>query len=138
MNEIRYSFLRHIGAGLIAGLMFSLALGIIFSVKMVGINESLHDFRFAFPFSLNFIPLYLMLGIIFGLIGFLMFAGIFRRDWKSVFVSLIVFFLYGGALLSLLIYLPGVSWTGHLFGFLSGVLAASWTRSAKSDGLDVE
>jgi membrane associated rhomboid family serine protease len=73
-------------------------------------------------------------GIIFGLIGFLMFAGIFRRDWKSLVISLVVFFFYGGALLSLLIYLPGVSWTGHLCGFLSGVLAASWTKSAKSVG----
>jgi membrane associated rhomboid family serine protease len=71
-------------------------------------------------------------GIIFGLIGFLMFVGIFRREWKALVVSLIVLFFYGGALYSLLVYVPGVSWTGHFFGFLSGVLTAWWTRGERS------
>ncbi len=70
-------------------------------------------------------------GTIFGLIGFLMFLGFFRREWKPLFFSIIVFFLYGGALFSLLIYVPGISWTGHFFGFLSGVLAAWWLRKGK-------
>ena len=70
-------------------------------------------------------------GVIFGLIGFLMCLGIFRRDWKALIVSLAIFLLYGGALQTLLIYVPGISWTGHLFGFISGVLAAWWTRAAK-------
>jgi membrane associated rhomboid family serine protease len=70
-------------------------------------------------------------GVIFGLIGFLMCLGIFRRDWKALIISLAILFLYGGALQSLFIYVPGISWTGHLFGFISGVLAAWWTRAAK-------
>ena len=70
-------------------------------------------------------------GIIFGLIGFLMFLGLVRRDWKALVISIVITILYGGALYSLLIYIPGVSWTGHLFGFLSGVLAAWWTRGAR-------
>ncbi|UCG06555.1 MAG: rhomboid family intramembrane serine protease [Desulfobacterales bacterium] len=71
-------------------------------------------------------------GIIFGLIGFLMFIGVFRREWSALAVSAAIFFLYGGALLSLFYALPGISWEGHFFGFLSGVLAAWWTKSAKS------
>jgi membrane associated rhomboid family serine protease len=71
-------------------------------------------------------------GIIFGLIGFLMFIGVFRREWRALAVSAAIFFLYGGALLSLFYALPGISWEGHFFGFLSGVLAAWWTKSAKS------
>jgi membrane associated rhomboid family serine protease len=67
-------------------------------------------------------------GIIFGLIGYLMCLGLFRREWKALMISFIITIVYGGALYSLLIYLPGISWTGHLFGFLSGVLAAWWTR----------
>ncbi len=63
-------------------------------------------------------------GIIFGLIGYLMFLGIFRKEWKALIISSVVCFFYGGALLSLLIYVPGVSWTGHFFGFLSGIFAA--------------
>jgi membrane associated rhomboid family serine protease len=71
-------------------------------------------------------------GVIFGLMGFLMFIGIFRREWNALLLSLAVFFFYGGALLSLLIHQPGISWTGHFFGFLSGVLAASWTKTEDS------
>ena len=67
-------------------------------------------------------------GIIFGLIGFLMFLGVFRREWKALIFSIIISILYGGALFSLLIYVPGVSWTGHVFGFIAGVVAAWWTR----------
>ena len=67
-------------------------------------------------------------GVIFGLIGFLMFMGVFRREWEALLFSLAVFFFYGGALLSLFRLEPGISWTGHLFGFLSGVLAASLTK----------
>jgi membrane associated rhomboid family serine protease len=71
-------------------------------------------------------------GIIFGLIGFLMFVGIFRRDWVSLLFSAVIFFAYGGTLFSLLTYRPGISWTGHFFGFISGVLAAWWTKSKNS------
>ena len=68
-------------------------------------------------------------GIIFGLIGYLMCLGIFRRDWKGLIISTLITILYSGALYSLLIYIPGISWTGHLFGFISGVLAAWWSRT---------
>ena len=70
-------------------------------------------------------------GVIFGLIGFLMCLGLFRRDWKALIISLVIFLLYGGILQSLFIYVPGISWTGHLFGFISGVLAAWWTRAVR-------
>jgi membrane associated rhomboid family serine protease len=69
-------------------------------------------------------------GIIFGLIGFLMCLGLVRGDWKALIISIVVTILYGSALYSLLMYIPGTSWSGHLFGFLSGVLAAWWTRNA--------
>jgi len=67
-------------------------------------------------------------GIIFGLIGYLMCLGLFRRNWKAVMISVAITILYGGALYSLLIYVPGISWSGHLFGFVSGVAAAWWGR----------
>ena len=67
-------------------------------------------------------------GVIFGLIGYLMFLGLFRRNWQAVLMSVVVTLLYGGALYSLLIYVPGISWSGHLFGFLSGVVAAWWVK----------
>jgi membrane associated rhomboid family serine protease len=70
-------------------------------------------------------------GIIFGLIGFLMSLGLFRREWGSLALSLVVFFFYGGALFTAFIPGPGISWSGHVCGFLSGVMAAWWLRKAK-------
>ena len=70
-------------------------------------------------------------GVIFGLLGFLMFVGVFRKEWLALILSLVIFFLYGGALLSLFMHKPGISWTGHFFGFISGVSAAWWTRKAR-------
>lgn len=69
-------------------------------------------------------------GVIFGLIGFLLFTGIFQKNVKALAVSAAVFLLYGGVLLALFRYVPGVSWTGHFFGFLSGVLAARLTKNS--------
>ena len=66
-------------------------------------------------------------GIIFGLLGFLLGIGIFRREKIALVVSLAIVIFYGGALLSLFHHLPGISWASHFFGFLTGSLAASGT-----------
>jgi membrane associated rhomboid family serine protease len=58
-----------------------------------------------------------------------MFSGIFRRELKTLFLALVVFLLYGGALYALVVYEPGISWTGHFFGFLAGTLAAWCTKT---------
>lgn len=67
-------------------------------------------------------------GIVFGLIGFLIFAGLWRRDWRALLSTGVVLVLYGGAVGGLLHVIPGVSWSSHMFGFLSGVTAARITR----------
>jgi membrane associated rhomboid family serine protease len=72
-------------------------------------------------------------GVIFGLIGYLLCLGVFRHDWKALITSIIISIVYGGALYSLFIYIPGVSWTAHVFGFLSGVAAAWWTKKLKNE-----
>jgi membrane associated rhomboid family serine protease len=63
-------------------------------------------------------------GVIFGLIGFLLFSAVFTRDIKSFLVAIVVLFFYGGAMLTGFVPTPGVSWSGHVFGFLAGILAA--------------
>jgi membrane associated rhomboid family serine protease len=67
-------------------------------------------------------------GIIFGLIGYLLAIGIFRHELPALLVSLIVLAYYGWTLLSLFVVSPGISWSGHFFGFLSGIQAAWLTR----------
>jgi len=70
-------------------------------------------------------------GVIFGLLGFMLFVGVFQRRWKALAFSLLVFLLYGGMLMALFMHRPGLSWTGHFFGFLAGVIAAWTTRAVK-------
>ena len=63
-------------------------------------------------------------GVIFGYLGYLLMAGFFDRRLFSMALSLLVAFLYGGLLWGVLPNQPGVSWEGHVCGFLSGTLAA--------------
>lgn len=65
-------------------------------------------------------------GVIFGYLGFLITRGIFERSWSAILLSLLVGFVFGGALWGVLPGQAGVSWQGHLFGFIGGVLAAKW------------
>ena len=62
--------------------------------------------------------------LIFGYLGFLLFRGYFQRSLASIALSIVVFFLYSGALWGLFPGRPGVSWQGHLFGFIGGAIAA--------------
>jgi membrane associated rhomboid family serine protease len=63
-------------------------------------------------------------GLIFGLLGYLLLRAYFERSLSSIFIALVVAVLYGGAIFGVLPGQRGVSWEGHLFGFLSGVAAA--------------
>ncbi len=63
-------------------------------------------------------------GLVFGYLGFLLFRGYFQRNFTSIFLALIVGFLYGGTIWGVLPIQYGVSWQGHLFGFIGGAIAA--------------
>jgi membrane associated rhomboid family serine protease len=63
-------------------------------------------------------------GVIFGYLGFLLLRGYFERNFTSILVSLIVGVLYGGMIWGVLPTQLGISWEGHLFGFIGGVIAA--------------
>ena len=68
-------------------------------------------------------------GLIFGYIGYLLARGYFERSFGSLAVAVVVAVLYGGALWGVLPGQPGISWEGHLFGFLAGVATAGIMRS---------
>jgi membrane associated rhomboid family serine protease len=68
-------------------------------------------------------------GLIFGYIGYLLARGYFERSFGSLAVAVMVAVLYGGALWGILPGQRGISWEGHLFGFLAGVVTAGIMRS---------
>ncbi|MBK9098250.1 MAG: rhomboid family intramembrane serine protease [bacterium] len=63
-------------------------------------------------------------GIVYGFVSFLFFSGIFRRDNKSIALALVITFLYGGLVWGILPGLEGISWESHLFGGITGLIAA--------------
>jgi membrane associated rhomboid family serine protease len=75
-------------------------------------------------------------GVIFGLIGWLVANGLFRREWGAFFLSLVVVLLYGGAIPGVLpsaeAKIAQVSWEMHLGGFIGGVLASWHLRKQKA------
>jgi membrane associated rhomboid family serine protease len=63
-------------------------------------------------------------GVIFGFLGYLLARGWFERKLLSVLLAVGVGVLYGGAIFGVLPGQVGISWQGHLFGLLGGILAA--------------
>lgn len=64
-------------------------------------------------------------GVIYGMAGFLIAYGLLKKNVTSILVAAGVIFLYGGSMIGgLLPVNTFVSWEGHLFGAIAGVLAA--------------
>lgn len=70
-------------------------------------------------------------GLIFGYLGFLLAAGFIERSVPAMALTVIVGILYGSALWGVLPGQPGVSWEGHLFGFVAGVIVARLALGAR-------
>lgn len=63
-------------------------------------------------------------GLVFGYFGFLVLNGYFERSLTAVLWAVLVFLLYGSLLWGVLPQANGISWQGHLFGFVGGGVAA--------------
>ncbi|WP_067490632.1 rhomboid family intramembrane serine protease [Actinomadura hibisca] len=72
--------------------------------------------------------------LVFGFFGYLLGRGIFERHWLDIAIAVGVVAVYGMTFLAGV--LPGdplISWQGHLFGLLGGLLAA-WMFRRSLDG----
>jgi membrane associated rhomboid family serine protease len=63
-------------------------------------------------------------GIVFGYATYLITRGIYSRNLLHLVVGVVVIGIYGTTLLSGVAPTDGISWQGHLFGGIGGVLAA--------------
>ncbi|MEU8786502.1 rhomboid family intramembrane serine protease [Streptomyces sp. NPDC048637] len=63
-------------------------------------------------------------GVVFGLFGYLLIRGFIERKPLDIGIGLVVGVLYGSILWGALPTDSGISWQGHLFGLMGGVLAA--------------
>jgi len=63
-------------------------------------------------------------GVVFGYFGLLLVRGIVERSWWNFGVVLLVALLYGWQLVGVLPTDEPISWQGHLFGLLGGMVAA--------------
>jgi len=62
--------------------------------------------------------------LIFGWVTYLLVRGFFTRSFTQILIGVAVFVVYGGVLWGVLPSDPRVSWQGHLFGAIGGVVAA--------------
>ena len=64
-------------------------------------------------------------GLVFGYFGFLLAVAWFEKHFSNLLVAALVVFLYGGLIWGVLPRDEFVSFEGHLFGLLAGVLGAN-------------
>ena len=65
-------------------------------------------------------------GLVYGYAAYLVALGIFRRSLMNLLVAVLVIVLYGGFVFGVFPGQANVSWQGHLFGAVVGVVMARW------------
>lgn len=73
-------------------------------------------------------------GIVFGYATYLLSRGVFNRNLLELAIGLAVAAIWGTALLGGLLPQDGISWQGHLFGAMGGVVAARVLASRRPAG----
>lgn len=63
-------------------------------------------------------------GLIYVLVSFIFFKGVFAKHYRLIALSLLVVFLYGSMVWYVFPVEEGISWEGHLSGLITGLLFA--------------
>lgn len=69
-------------------------------------------------------------GLIYVLMSFILFKGIFAKHYRLIALSLLVVFLYGSMIWYVFPIKENMSWEGHLSGFIVGILFALFFRKS--------
>jgi len=67
-------------------------------------------------------------GLVYGLVSFLFFSGVFRKYVPLIALSLAVVFLYGGIIWGIFPLHASISWETHLTGLLAGIIMAVYFK----------
>ena len=67
-------------------------------------------------------------GLIYALVSFTFFKGVFAKHYRLIALSLLVVFLYGSMIWYAFPLEEGISWEGHLSGLITGLLFALFFR----------
>lgn len=73
--------------------------------------------------------------LIYGYLGFLLLRGYFQKNFPSIALSIFVAIVYGSLIWGVFPSQMGISWQGHLFGFIGGAIAAKMVAQEKSSDL---
>jgi membrane associated rhomboid family serine protease len=63
-------------------------------------------------------------GLVMGYWGYLISNAYFNRSFKNIAIAVITLLIYSGAVFTLFDFRAGISFEGHIFGFISGVFCA--------------
>ncbi len=72
-------------------------------------------------------------GVVYGLVSFLAWTGVFRRNLKSIILALVILVMYGSYFHGIVPTKEGVSWESHLFGGMVGIFTAFLFKNVKED-----
>ncbi|GAB5538672.1 MAG: hypothetical protein Salg2KO_07750 [Salibacteraceae bacterium] len=67
-------------------------------------------------------------GVIYALATFIFFAGLLRKYFRLMALSGVVVFLYGSMIWGVFPIDPQISWEGHLFGAVAGLILAFYFK----------
>jgi membrane associated rhomboid family serine protease len=70
--------------------------------------------------------------VVFGYFGYLLFRGYFERSFVAIAISVAIAVTYGGLIWGVLPTRSYISWEGHLFGFIGGIIAAKLLSPSKT------
>jgi len=69
-------------------------------------------------------------GVVFAYFGYLLVTGFFERRIGSLLLSIVVFLMWGPTLIGVVPTAGGISWEGHIFGLIGGIVAA-WVLAGR-------
>lgn len=72
-------------------------------------------------------------GVVYGLVAFIFWNGIFRRSIRSIILAALVMLLYSGMFMGVLPDQEGISWESHLLGSLVGIFTSFWFKGELED-----